>query len=126
MGVVTADSDGQHTVECIENVTKALIDRPEELILGVRDFDEEGIPWKSEFGNKLTMKVLQYVSGLKHVYYLLDNDEILYENVLYRSEEGSPILLWCNNSGIEPNMEINIVSNEGKVFKWFYSSFQIF
>ncbi len=50
---------------------------------------------------------------------VLDNDEILYENVLYRSEEGSPILLWCNNSGIEPNMEINIVSNEGKVFKWY-------
>lgn len=65
VGVVTADSDGQHTVECIEKVTKALTDRPEELILGVRDFDEEGIPWKSEFGNKLTMKVLQYVSGLK-------------------------------------------------------------
>lgn len=65
IGVVTADSDGQHTVECITKVSKALKQRPNELILGVRDFDEEGIPWKSEFGNKLTMKVLSYVSGLK-------------------------------------------------------------
>ena len=65
VGVVTADSDGQHTIECILNVSRALVEHPKELILGVRNFDEEGIPWKSEFGNKLTMTVLRYVSGLK-------------------------------------------------------------
>lgn len=64
IGVVTADSDGQHSIECIRSVANALIDNQQSLILGVRDFDSEGIPWKSQFGNKLTMKVLKYVSGL--------------------------------------------------------------
>ena len=64
-GAVTADSDGQHTVECINNVSQALMDNPGNLILGVRDFDSDNIPWKSEFGNKLTAKVLGYVSGIK-------------------------------------------------------------
>lgn len=65
LGVVTADSDGQHTVECIHKVAGALTENPESLILGVRDFDSGNIPWKSEFGNKLTTKVLGYVSGIR-------------------------------------------------------------
>lgn len=65
VGVVTADSDGQHTVECIHKVSGALLENPESLILGVRNFDSDNIPWKSEFGNKLTAKVLGYVSGIR-------------------------------------------------------------
>lgn len=65
IGVVTADSDGQHTIDCINNVSGALKENPESLILGVRNFDSDNIPWKSEFGNKLTAKVLGYVSGIK-------------------------------------------------------------
>lgn len=64
IGVVTADSDGQHTVECIKNVEKKLKENPRSMVLGVRNFDKEGIPWKSEFGNKITKKVLRYVSGI--------------------------------------------------------------
>ena len=64
-GTVTADSDGQHTVECIKSVEQKLLENPKSLVLGVRSFDKEGIPWKSEFGNKLTRKVLRYVSGIK-------------------------------------------------------------
>ena len=63
-GVVTADSDGQHTVDCIRSVEQKLLESPGSMILGVRNFDKEGIPWKSEFGNKLTKKVLKYVSGI--------------------------------------------------------------
>ncbi len=63
-GVVTADSDGQHTVDCIRSVEQKLLENPCSLVLGVRSFDKEGIPWKSEFGNKLTKKVLKYVSGI--------------------------------------------------------------
>lgn len=65
IGVVTADSDGQHTVECISKIKESLMRNRNALVLGVRDFDADGIPWKSEFGNKLTMRVLQYVSGIK-------------------------------------------------------------
>lgn len=63
-GVVTADSDGQHTVKCIQSVEDKLLGNPHSLVMGVRSFDKEGIPWKSEFGNKLTKKVLKCVSGI--------------------------------------------------------------
>ena len=64
IGVVTADSDGQHTVKCIQSVEEKLLENPDSLVMGVRSFDKEGIPWKSEFGNKLTKKVLKCVSGI--------------------------------------------------------------
>ena len=64
IGVVTADSDGQHSVKCIMEVKNKLQHNTNSLILGIRNFDKDGIPWKSEFGNKLTKKVLKYVSGV--------------------------------------------------------------
>lgn len=64
VGVITADSDGQHTVECIRKVKSALLQHPQNLILGVRKFDGDGIPWKSRFGNTLTEKIFAYVAGV--------------------------------------------------------------
>ena len=64
IGVVTADSDGQHTAGCILAVQQRLREKPDALVMGVRTFDGEDVPWKSAFGNKLTMKVLGYVSGV--------------------------------------------------------------
>lgn len=63
-GVVTADSDGQHTAENIYKVTEYLLDNRHAMILGVRRFDQGGIPWKSRFGNNLTEKVFKYVTGI--------------------------------------------------------------
>ena len=63
-GVVTADSDGQHSVEAICNIKETLLQMPDHLVLGVRDFGKEGIPWKSRFGNNLTEKVFAYLSGV--------------------------------------------------------------
>lgn len=65
LGCVTADSDGQHTPGCIASIIAKLRENPESLILGVRSFDGEDIPWKSRFGNNLTVKVFSYVSGVK-------------------------------------------------------------
>lgn len=64
IGAVTADSDGQHTVDCIRKVMAALEEKPQELILGVRDFSGDDIPWKSRFGNNLAEKVFAYVAGV--------------------------------------------------------------
>lgn len=64
IGAVTADSDGQHTKDCIKAVSASLEEHPNSLILGVRRFDGEEIPWKSRFGNTLTLKVMKIVSGL--------------------------------------------------------------
>lgn len=63
VGVVTADSDGQHTVECIQKMICALKENPDNLILGVRQFDGDNVPWKSKFGNNLTIKIFQLVTG---------------------------------------------------------------
>jgi glycosyltransferase involved in cell wall biosynthesis len=64
IGVVTADSDGQHTPDCILKVSNALCEYKDRLILGIRDFEGGNIPWKSKFGNNLTIKVFSYISGL--------------------------------------------------------------
>lgn len=63
MGVITADSDGQHTVEDVIQLDSALMDSPETLILGVRDFEDPSVPFKSRFGNKVTKYVLEFFIG---------------------------------------------------------------
>lgn len=65
VGAVTADSDGQHSPECIEKVINALGENPNSLIMGVRNFDGSNVPKKSRFGNKLTTKVLYSATGVK-------------------------------------------------------------
>ena len=64
-GAVTADCDGQHTVEDIETCAKLTCEHPDELILGCRSFDNKEIPFRSRFGNKCTKLVLKGLSGLK-------------------------------------------------------------
>jgi len=61
-GVVTADADGQHALNDIVSVSKALDEHPRALCLGSRNLDEN-IPWKSLFGNKLTIGVFKLVTG---------------------------------------------------------------
>lgn len=62
--VVTADSDGQHTPECIQKVAVGIKDNPDSLVLGVRVFNTDGIPWKSKAGNIITEKVFHYLTGV--------------------------------------------------------------
>lgn len=64
IGCITADSDGQHTPESISKCTEALRVNPNDLILGVRNFDAEGVPDKSRIGNKVTRKVCRYLCGV--------------------------------------------------------------
>ena len=64
IGVVTADSDGQHTVGCIEKVANKLADNTDALILGTRCFKGNDIPWKSRMGNNITKTVVKYVAGM--------------------------------------------------------------
>lgn len=64
IGCVTADSDGQHSPECIARIMEALEENPDKLVLGVRTFDMEGVPWKSRMGNKITEQVFSYISGI--------------------------------------------------------------
>ncbi|EGC83041.1 glycosyltransferase [Anaerococcus hydrogenalis] len=53
--VITADSDGQHRAEDLFNIAKIASRSKENILyLGSRDFNEENVPFKSSFGNKLT------------------------------------------------------------------------
>ena len=64
-GCVTADSDGQHTPECILKCMQALADHPDSLVLGTRDFDQSDVPARSMLGNKITRTVFKLLVGLK-------------------------------------------------------------
>lgn len=64
VGVVTADSDGQHIPEDIRKCMDALLLDEDALVLGVRDFDESGIPVRSVFGNKVTSVVMKFLTGI--------------------------------------------------------------
>lgn len=64
IGCVTADSDGQHTADAISEVRSTLFNHSESLILGTRTFNKDDIPWKSRFGNKLTVRVFKNATGV--------------------------------------------------------------
>lgn len=63
-GVVTADSDGQHSPECILACVEALLQNPGALVLGCRCFEGDDVPARSEFGNKCTRVVMKYLTGI--------------------------------------------------------------
>ena len=62
-GIITADSDGQHIVEDVNAVAKAMNETPDSLILGARSFDTGNVPPKSMFGNKCTRVALKLFIG---------------------------------------------------------------
>ena len=63
LGVVTADSDGQHTPSCIARVSGALRANDSALVLGVREFGGDEVPWKSRVGNSITAWVFARITG---------------------------------------------------------------
>ncbi|MBE5795890.1 MAG: glycosyltransferase [Clostridiales bacterium] len=62
-GVITADADGQHTVEDCWKLAEALTADKRVLYLGSRDFDLPNVPPKSRFGNKTTSSVFKLFYG---------------------------------------------------------------
>lgn len=58
LGLITADADGQHLAKDVAAVARALCDAPQELILGVRDFDGD-TPLRSRLGNVVTRTVFR-------------------------------------------------------------------
>jgi putative flippase GtrA len=64
IGIVTLDADGQHLVEDVLKVAAKLMDDPNKLILGSREF-QRGIPLRSRFGNLITCAVMRFVAGIR-------------------------------------------------------------
>lgn len=63
LGVVTADADGQHSADDIIKVGAALVEQPDALVLGVRDF-KGVIPARSLLGNVLTRWIFRLCTGI--------------------------------------------------------------
>lgn len=61
--IITADADGQHSVEDVIKVAKELSNRKKGIILGVRDFTLPHVPTKSYLGNQITCKLFQMLFG---------------------------------------------------------------
>ena len=62
-GVVTADSDGQHTPNDIEKIANSLVKQHQGLVLGVRAFHGD-VPFRSRIGNILTRSLFKALTGL--------------------------------------------------------------
>ena len=64
VGVVTADADGQHTLQDILTTAEGLCANPHSLVLGARHF-EGNVPQRSKFGNAATRWIMRAVTGQK-------------------------------------------------------------
>ena len=65
VGAVTIDSDGQHAVQDIIHCCETLLEHPDALVMGCRNFKQGNVPLKSSFGNILTSKVMHLLVGIK-------------------------------------------------------------
>ncbi|WP_041484093.1 glycosyltransferase [Desulfitobacterium metallireducens] len=98
-GVVTADADGQHTVEDVCKIAERLSLKENSLVLGVRNFKESNVPLRSYMGNLMTGFLFQSLYG----YNLQDTQTGL---------RGIPIreLIWMvETSGERYDYEINVL-----------------
>ena len=64
-GIITADADGQHLIKDIKKISEALIENPNSLVLGVRDFNKKNIPLRSRVGNKITSFIFYLLTHIK-------------------------------------------------------------
>ena len=64
-GVITADSDGQHTVPDTQHLADLLVPDKDELLLGSRDFSRKSkaVPPKSRMGNRITSCIFALLYG---------------------------------------------------------------
>ncbi len=63
-GGVTADADGQHAAADIVRLAHILSENPEQITLGVREFDTQA-PLRSRLGNVLTRGVFRVFTGMR-------------------------------------------------------------
>jgi glycosyltransferase involved in cell wall biosynthesis len=64
IGVVTADTDGQHAMDDILKVAKELRSQPIKVIFGSRDF-KQNVPLRSKIGNVISRYIYRFLIGLK-------------------------------------------------------------
>ena len=63
-GVITIDGDGQHLLEDIIKCGEVMLDKKDKVILGSRNFNQEGVPARSVAGNKFTSKMFKILFNI--------------------------------------------------------------
>ncbi|NLB89934.1 MAG: glycosyltransferase [Clostridiales bacterium] len=136
-GVITVDSDGQHTLQDVWKIAEEMAKGEKALFLGSRDFTLGHVPWKSRFGNQITSSVFWALYGAK----LPDTQTGLrgfsatllsfMKNVKgERFEYEMNVLIDCVGEGI-PMIPVTIETvyeneNEGSHFRAFRDSMKIY
>lgn len=64
IGIIQCDCDGQHHIEDINRCAELLRSNPQKFMLGVRDFSDKSIPFRSRFGNNCTSFVFKVFCGM--------------------------------------------------------------
>ncbi|GEK90568.1 bifunctional glycosyltransferase family 2/GtrA family protein [Alkalibacterium kapii] len=64
-GVITVDGDGQHEIDDVIALCRKLEEKNDELVLGVRLFDKENVPWTNRMGNGITKHLFGLLYGKK-------------------------------------------------------------
>ena len=65
IGVITADADGQHSLEDIQKIKDEVMKKQDNLVLGSRNFDGKNVPLRNKIGNKTINFLFKTKTGLK-------------------------------------------------------------
>lgn len=137
IGIIQCDCDGQHHIEDIAQCAELLRNNPNKFILGIRDFSDKSIPFRSRFGNNCTSLVFKLFCGLE----LKDTQTglkgiprsfipILMETSGERFEYASSVLLETKKQGVEilqfPIHTIYINGNKASHFNPLLDSIRIY
>lgn len=137
IGIIQCDCDGQHHIEDVNRCVDLLRNNPKKFILGIRDFSDKSIPFRSRFGNNCTAFVFRFFGGLD----LKDTQTglkgipkfflpILMETPGERFEYASSVLLETQKHGVEilqfPIKTIYINGNETSHFNPLFDSIRIY
>jgi putative flippase GtrA len=61
-GIITMDCDGQHLVEDVVKIADEMNEN--DVIFGIRNFNNPGVPFRSKFGNKFSSFYLKLTTGI--------------------------------------------------------------
>lgn len=61
--VASLDADGQHDSEELPRLYEAFVTQQADFLIGAREFDGSQVPWRSRFGNTITVSVVAKILG---------------------------------------------------------------
>jgi len=137
IGIIQCDCDGQHHIDDINKCAELMRLHSNSFIVGVRDFGDRTIPFRSRFGNNLTSFVFKFFCGIN----LKDTQtglkgipSVLIPKLMEvpgeRFEYASSILLDIHRSGTDivqfPIQTIYINGNETSHFNPLIDSLRIY